>query len=74
MIDTTIPLASFPSPSRRKYDWDNMTLGVDSFFIACADAREILSKRQSLYSSAIKAGVKVSTRRVDGGLRVWRVE
>jgi len=44
----------------------------DSFFVPC-DPGGVFSTRQSIYASAKRAGVKVSVRKMPGGLRVWRV-
>jgi len=56
-----------PIPTRRsnsRYPWREMQIG-DSFVVA--------SSAQAVHSSASYAHIKITTRAVDGGIRVWRV-
>jgi hypothetical protein len=50
-----------------KYPFKDMKVG-DSFFVPGATGRS------TLYSCARHYGVAVAVRRVDGGLRVWRIK
>jgi hypothetical protein len=68
IIEKGIPLEH---TSGRKYLWAQME-NNDSFFVPC-DPGGVFSTRQSIYASAKRAGVKVSVRKMPGGLRVWRV-
>lgn len=65
-IKKNVPIPSFPN----KYPWEALEIG-DSFFVN--------GKRATLLSSAKghterKTGRKFTTRSVEGGCRVWRVE
>jgi len=63
---TPIPDAKGGHPE--KYPWSKMNIG-DSFFIA-ADKKRI----NPLVPPKLRgAGFKISIRKVEGGLRVWRV-
>ena len=72
MIEKNVPMLD-AARGRRKYEWAAMNAG-DSFFIGCADEREVMARRKAVLSSAYHANIKVSTRKVPGGFRVWRVE
>lgn len=67
-VESGIPM---PSRSTGKYPLKVMIKG-DSFFIPADVTTNYL--QANLFSSAKRAGIKISTRSVDGGLRVWRVE
>ena len=61
-----------PQPTPRdmflKYPWKVMDVG-DSFFVPDSE----ISSRQNFHSCAKNRGIKISTRRVDDGIRVWRI-
>lgn len=68
---------NIPVPAKRGpltiYPFDQMGKG-DSFFIPTKTQKETKSKRRSVAGRALKKNVKVATRIVEGGVRVWRVE
>lgn len=53
-----------------EYPFNDMEVG-DSFFVA-SESRKIDSLRGRISSAARMKGIKVATRKIDGGLRVWR--
>jgi hypothetical protein len=64
-----------PMPKRRaaprKYPFDKMKAG-DSFFIETAADRSRAVVQASVAATARARGVQITTRTVDGGIRVWR--
>lgn len=54
------------------YPFDQMKEG-DSFLIPTKTEKEAMSKRRSVAVRAKKKNIKVTTRAVQGGIRVWRV-
>lgn len=65
-VDKGVPLPK--SASQAKYPWSEMAVG-DSFFVPSMTE----SARGGLTSIAKSRGIKISTRKMDGGIRVWRV-
>jgi len=63
-IDKGVPLPP-PHRSHRIYPWNEMAVG-DSFFIPD-------TKNYSAAYQAKKLGFKVTTRRENGGVRIWRI-
>jgi hypothetical protein len=57
-------------PRRRKYPIRELAVG-DSFLVPEADTFKNLA--QTVRNVASDVGAKVAVRRVDGGVRVWRV-
>ena len=72
-IEKGIPI---PPRSNIKYPWGEMEVG-DSFFVECEYSRK---KHQSIGGSKAqfirhhKSKCKFTARRVDGGIRVWRIK
>jgi hypothetical protein len=67
-IEKNIPLSS-----KKAYPFDQMEVG-DSFFIPCDDPKKISYIRSQINNSKKDYPKKViSTRKQDGGLRVWLV-
>jgi len=64
-IDHDIPVPD--SKYRTKYPWNQMKVG-DSF---CAQLTE--NQRKGLHSCAKRAGIKITTRTTEEGIRVWRI-
>lgn len=74
-IEKGIPL---PTPSRgngpsSKYPWGLMEIG-DSFFVAVTEKtkRGKVQSRLGQVGRGGQFGIKVATRQVDNGVRVWR--
>ncbi len=65
-IDKGIPIP--PPVADRKYPLRTMEIG-DSFFVLAADIH-----KTGLYNGARRAGIRVTVRKVPGGLRCWRVQ
>jgi hypothetical protein len=68
-IDKNIPA---PDPSRRggaKYPWRQMEVG-DSFFVADVTTNNLGTAAQQVGK---RMGATFTTRKVDGGARVWRI-
>lgn len=67
-IERGIPLP--PASKARKYSFDEMEVGDSVFF-------EDVSLRRKFYNAAKamgkRHGYKFSSRKVDGGFRIWRV-
>ena len=68
-----------PPPTRegrRRYPWDKMKKG-DQFFVAATD-EEARRTQQTLSTAACQYGknhgMEFTTRRVEGGVRVWRIK
>ena len=53
--------------TKKKYPWNDMEIG-DSFFVPEADAKGVSSSHRKHY------GEEHVTRRVDGGIRIWRTK
>lgn len=54
------------------YPFSTMAVG-DSFFVACKDKQAIHRMQSRLLVAARRQSVKASTRKVDGGVRVWHI-
>ena len=71
-VEKGIPI---PERSNKKYPWGEMEVG-DSFFIKCEYTR---LKHQSIGGSKTNwkkrhnPNCKFTVRRVDGGIRAWRI-
>lgn len=65
-VDKQIPI---PPKQRPKYPWATMEIG-DSFFV---DGPGATMFQSGASSNAKRYGIKVATRRVAGGVRVWRI-
>lgn len=76
-IDKNVPLPPDPRESRvSKYPLRKMVKG-DSFLIpvmADAPKEAYVRAQQSVQSYASRWKIKVKTRKVEGGIRVWRME
>lgn len=74
-IDKGIPVPALRTRVS-KYPWPSMAVG-DSFFVE-ATAEEMKARLASISrgatAAAKKLGVQFTVRKVDGGVRVWRVE
>jgi hypothetical protein len=64
VIERGIPL---PRRMHEKYPLGAMKVG-DSFVYPDRAARN------GIFASAVSRGIKIATRAVDGGLRVWRIK
>ena len=69
-IEKGIPIPAGQQGAPRKYPFDEMEIG-DSFLVA---EEKIRSVRALASLAKKKNGMKVATRKVDGGFRVWRIE
>jgi hypothetical protein len=71
-IDKGMPI---PPPPHKKYPFDLMEVG-DSFFVPAGE--DIERTHNNLRCSALAFGLRrqqrFTTRREDGGVRVWRTE
>jgi hypothetical protein len=71
LIEKNIPL-----PGNHKYPWDKMNVG-DSFFVPTENGKSESQHVQNVSGAAHKAakknGWKMTTRKVAGGARVWRL-
>ena len=69
-----MPISTFGR--NQKFPWDDMAPG-DSFFIALVNGQSLRELSQNVNSAAYHAGKKRSwkfcTRKVDNGVRVWRL-
>ena len=70
-IEKGIPMTKPRAIRERKYPIREMKVG-DSFLIPEKDL--IQSQSQSVRTIASENGYKVAVRKVDGGVRVWRVK
>lgn len=69
-VEKNIPVPN----ARRQYPWRRMEVG-DSFFLSGdfpAAKRSVIACSAASFGK--RSGKKFITRRVEGGLRVWRVE
>ncbi len=71
-IPVPLPRATRPRISRQTYRFADMRAG-DSFLIPAEDGGLEANRRICVLTAARKAGVRVSTRVSDDGLRVWRL-
>ena len=67
-----IPSGNQRTKGGTKYPFAEMEPG-DSFVIEVADDKAN-GRKSSVYTVAKRTGVKVKVAKVEGGLRVWRVE
>ena len=77
-IQSEVPLAKIVKSRRFKYPWALMQKG-DSFFVPTTKETTIGKLQACLSSSGLNysrknTGTKFATRRVEGGVRVWRVK
>lgn len=72
-IEKNIPITSIKTTKnfQSKYPFNKMEIG-DSFFIP-EKTKKDEKKRKGLYCSAKRFGIKIATRKGEGGLRVWKV-
>jgi len=68
-IEKGIPAPKANRGARTLYPWREMEVG-DSFLIPFATD----GKRRGIYSCASRLGIKIATRTVEGGVRIWRIE
>ncbi|HKQ24128.1 MAG TPA: hypothetical protein VJT81_06765 [Burkholderiales bacterium] len=66
-VQRGIPLPPKKNGSKTKYPIDQLQVG-DSFYV------EGLKNSGGMNNLAKRRGMKIATRHVDGGLRVWRIE
>lgn len=71
-IPVPLPRATRPRVSRQSYCFAEMQAG-DSFLIPAEQGGLEANRRICVLIAARKAGVRVSTRVSDDGLRVWRL-
>jgi len=65
-IDKGVPI---PAPAAaQKYPMRDLEIG-DSFFVPTTNIHGT-----GLYNSARRAGIRITLRKVDGGLRCWRTQ
>ena len=68
-IEKGVPLPSEPA-RRDPYPFDQMEIG-DSFFVACTPGNRSVAVQASKFSK--KSGRTFTVRRVEGGVRAWRL-
>lgn len=72
--DVEIPAPSASrAPRPSKYPLRDMDPG-QSFFIAIPEGQDVAKVQRSVTSSAARWKIKIISRKVEGGLRVWRKE
>lgn len=80
-IESNVPLPAIPrgAPSSPvKYPWDGMKVG-DSFFIPMLD-KTLINLRSGLtidlkkYTTQTGNKIKITTRAIDNGIRIWRIK
>lgn len=64
-IERSIPI---PIPNQI-YPWDKLKVG-DSFF---APGKKIRSMSALARKASVKHGIKLTCRRAEGGVRIWRI-
>ncbi len=69
-IEKNVPLAS-RRRNDAKYPFRDMRIG-DSFFVPHTDIRAIPRVRSAASEWARRMGWEFTTRKVEGGLRIWR--
>lgn len=73
-IETGVPI---PPTKNNRYKWEDMKAG-DSFFVPFAADDDTTAAKASLRTSighsARRIGVKVTTRILTDGIRVWRLK
>jgi hypothetical protein len=68
-IEHNIPV---PRKQERIYPFHQMKKG-DSFFIPTKSKTEQQSKRRAAIASARKLKMKITSRAMDSGVRIWRI-
>jgi len=73
-IEKDIPIPSISHKNRPStiYPLKQMEIG-DSFFVPDNDKGKKSTVRSAVLVIAKRIGIKIVTRKVEGGLRVWRV-
>jgi len=69
-VEKGIPAPKVKKGPPRKYPWLEMEVG-DSFFVPGVNYNEFKTQPSN---AGKRYGLKYTTRSVDGGVRVWRVE
>lgn len=72
-VETGVPLPS-PGQGRKKYPWTKLEL-MQSFVVECGEweIESLMNSLTSCRANAQRGGKKFALRRVEGGVRVWRV-
>jgi hypothetical protein len=65
------PANGRPQSKPNSYPWDDMEVG-DSFFVH--DPQKVNSVKVSAHNMNSRSKRKFTTRILDGGIRVWRIE
>jgi hypothetical protein len=80
-IEQNVPLPAIPRgapPSPIKYPWSELNVG-DSFFVPLVD-KNIMAIRTAIildlkkFSTQTGQKIKITTRAIDNGVRVWRIK
>lgn len=76
-LEKGVPIPESPKSFASKYPWGQMEVG-DSFLIPQIDNEPIQSTRERASKAVSYAkrhkNINFCTRKVDGGIRVWRIE
>lgn len=76
-IDRGVPTPRTNHEVKKRYPWDEMRVG-DSFFVPVADGEDYAAVHRRVSASAStrrhRHGGRYTIRRVEGGLRCWRLE
>ncbi len=73
-IDKDIPIPSIKHDRTSTiYPLKEMGIG-DSFFVPDKITGKKTTVRSTVIATSKRIGIKIVTRRVEGGLRVWRIE
>lgn len=71
-IDKSIPIPPPSGRNNRKYPFDKMETG-DSFFVPLANGKSPSAVFASVKAAKRRLKINLTTARVDGGIRVWRI-
>lgn len=71
-IDKDVPMPMITARKKHSFPWEDMAPG-DSFFVPCSDGADLKRKRFAVMQQAHRRELKVATRVIKGGFRVWKL-
>lgn len=74
-VESGIAIPGVEKQTKNRYPWAEMKLG-DSFFVPAKNQSAAMKRVKAAvkYYRASNRGFRILCRRVDGGIRVWRVK
>ena len=70
---TPVPIPLKKSKGRYAYPWDMLLKHGDSFLVPLGKGETAGQLTSRIYGAGHNRGYKITTRAIDGGMRVWRI-